>query len=145
VRQAIRPARTVRIVSLLFPVPQREGEHVTKHLHLRLATVVVAVLLLVPATAQAATKLTGKVGPGFTITLTKAGHTVTSLPAGTYKIAIHDNSNIHNFHLSGPGLNKLTDVAATGTTTWKLKLKTGTYHYQCDPHASSMKGSFRVS
>ena len=49
------------------------------------------------------TKLTGTVGPGFTITLKKAGKKVTTLTAGTYSITVVDKSNIHNFHLRGPG------------------------------------------
>jgi plastocyanin len=32
-----------------------------------------------------------------------------------------------------------------GNKTWTVKLKKGTYKYQCDPHASIMKGSFKVS
>ncbi|MBA2475537.1 MAG: hypothetical protein H0V40_06240, partial [Actinobacteria bacterium] len=29
--------------------------------------------------------------------------------------------------------------------TWRVTLKRGTYTYVCDPHASSMKGTFTVS
>ena len=49
------------------------------------------------------------------------------------------------FHLTGPGLNKSTSVSAKGTSTWKVTLKPGTYKYVCDPHASFMKGSFKVT
>jgi plastocyanin len=59
---------------------------------------------------------------------------------------ISDKSSIHNFHLTGPGgLNKKTSVGGTGSSTWKLTLKKGTYKFVCDPHASLMKGSFTVS
>jgi plastocyanin len=51
----------------------------------------------------------------------------------------------HNFHLKGPGLNKTTSVAGKGTFTWTVTLKKGTYTYVCDPHASFMKGSFKVT
>ena len=95
--------------------------------------------------AQAASTLTGTVGPGFTITLTQGGKKVTKLKAGTYTIKIADKSNIHNFHLTGPGVNKKTSVGGTGSTTWTVKLKAGTYKFICDPHASIMKGSFKVS
>ena len=84
--------------------------------------------------------LKGTDGPGFTITFSKG-----SVKAGKYKIVISDKSDIHNFHLTGPGFNKATSVSATGTTTWAVTLKKGTYKYVCDPHASSMKGSFKVT
>jgi plastocyanin len=90
--------------------------------------------------ALAAGALKGTDGPGFTITFSAK-----TVKAGTYKIVISDKSNIHNFHLTGPGTNKKTSVGATGTTTWTVTLKKGTYKYVCDPHASSMKGSFKVT
>jgi plastocyanin len=95
-------------------------------------------------TASSATKLNGVDGPGFTITLKQGSKKVTSLKAGAYTIVISDKSNIHNFHLKGPGVNKTTSVAKVGTTTWKVTLKKGKYTYVCDPHATSMKGSFTV-
>ena len=91
------------------------------------------------------TTLTGTVGPGFTITLKKGTTKVTKLKAGTYIFKISDKSSIHNFHLFGPGVNKLTSVGGTGSTTWTLKLKAGKYTYQCDPHKAFMKGTFVVS
>jgi plastocyanin len=94
--------------------------------------------------ASQATKLTGVDGPGFTITLKQGSKKVTSLKAGAYTIVISDKSNIHNFHLKGPGLNKTTSVPKVGTTTWKVTLKKGKYTYVCDPHATTMKGSFTV-
>ena len=114
----------------------------------RLLAVPVAVALAIgtsAAVADAATTLNGTVGPGFTITLKKGSSKVTSLSAGKYTIKISDKSNIHNFHLTGPGVNKKTSVPSTGTTTWSVTLKKGTYKYVCDPHASFMKGSFTVS
>jgi plastocyanin len=84
--------------------------------------------------------LAGTVGPGFTITMSKK--TVT---AGTYVITIHDRSGIHDFHLTGPGINKKTSVPATGTTKWTLKLKKGTYKFVCDPHAAIMHGVLKVT
>ena len=109
-------------------------------------TVVAAIALLaVPALgAPQATALTGTVGPGFTITLTKGGKAVKTLPPGAYTITVNDKSGSHNFHLTGPGVNKATSVAKQGKTIWKVTLKAGSYKYVCDPHASSMKGSFKV-
>jgi plastocyanin len=109
------------------------------------AAVAALALIAVSAAPAAVPTLKGTDGPGFTIALTSGGKKVTTLKAGTYKIVVSDKSNIHNFHLVGPGVNKSTSVAATGTSTWTVKLKKGTYRYVCDPHASSMKGSVKVS
>jgi plastocyanin len=110
------------------------------------ALVAAAAALFVSAVATAATPtLTGTVGPGFTITLTQGGKKVTKLKAGAYTFKISDKSNIHDFHLTGPGVNKTTSVGGTGSSTWKLTLKKGTYKFVCDPHATIMKGSFTVS
>ena len=92
------------------------------------------------------TTLDGSVGPGFDISLKDAsGNDVSTLTAGTYTINVNDQADIHNFHLTGPGVDKATDVSGTGTTTWTVTLQDGTYTFQCDPHASSMNGSFQVS
>ena len=92
-----------------------------------------------------ASTLVGTVGPGFTITLTSGGKKVTTLKAGTYTIKVADKASTHNFHLSGPGVNKSTSVGAKVNATWKVTFKKGTYKYVCDPHAAFMKGSFKVT
>lgn len=112
------------------------------------AVVAAAATLVLTAPAAAAPKaVNGTVGPGFTISLFSGGKRVTSLKAGVqYKLVINDKSSSHNFHLSGPGFNRvITGVSFTGKKSVALKLKRGTYRYVCDPHSSSMKGSFRVS
>jgi plastocyanin len=116
-------------------------------LRIRLAVLMLlAVALVAVASASAAVPtLNGTDGPGFTITLKKGGKKVTSLKAGKYKIVIKDLSNIHNFHLKGPGVDKKTGVGPKGTFTWTVTLKKGTYKYICDPHATIMKGSFKVT
>jgi plastocyanin len=101
--------------------------------------------LVVPAAGAATAKLVATDGPGFTISLTQGGKHVSKLTAGTYTITVQDKSNIHNFHLTGPGLNKKTSITAQGTTTWKVTLKKGTYKYVCDPHLTIMHGTFTVS
>ena len=53
-------------------------------------------------------------GDGFTITLTMNGAKVTHLEAGTYEVEVHDNSTFHNFHLTGPGVEKSTDGRLQG-------------------------------
>jgi plastocyanin len=110
-----------------------------------LAAMVAALVVPGALASSTATTLNGTVGPGFTITLKKAGVKVTKLKHGTYVIKVADKSNIHNFHLKGPGINKLTAVGFVGTKTWTVTLKAGKYTYLCDPHASLMKGSFTVS
>jgi plastocyanin len=108
--------------------------------------VTAALALAATAGAMSNPKLTGTVGPGFTITLTSGGKAVKALKAGTYTIAVTDKSDIHNFHLTGPGLDKMiTTVPFQGTKSITVTLKPGTYKYMCDPHASSMKGSFKVT
>jgi plastocyanin len=110
-----------------------------------LLTLVAAAVLALPAYAKTP-MLTGEVGPGFTIEVTKGDKDVKTLKAGTYRIKVEDKSTIHNFHLMGPGLNKKTAVSFKGEATWTIKLKPGRYTYQCDPHAASgMKGHFRVT
>lgn len=114
---------------------------------LSLALVVLVVGLVATAPTQAATpKLVATVGPGFTISLKKAGTKVTKLKAGKYTIVVSDRSGIHNFHLTGPGVNKKTSVGSTSKSTWTVTFQKGkTYRYVCDPHASTMRGSFKVT
>jgi Copper binding proteins, plastocyanin/azurin family len=99
------------------------------------------------ASGQATTgTLTGEVGPGFKIEVTRGEKDVKTLRHGTYRIVVEDKASIHNFHLIGPGVNKKTGVGFKGKQTWTVRLKKGRYTYQCDPHAASgMKGSFRVT
>jgi plastocyanin len=95
---------------------------------------------------MAPAKLTGTVGPGFTITLKKGATQVRSLKAGRYTITVSDKSNIHDFRLKGPGLNRLiTSTPFKGTKSVTVTLRKGTYTYVCDPHASTMKKTFKVT
>ena len=97
-------------------------------------------------TAASGTTLTASVGPGFDISLTDAdGAAVSTLSAGEYTIEVNDQSDIHNFHLTGPGVDEMTDVGSSGTETWTVTFEAGSYHFQCDPHASTMNGDFEVS
>jgi plastocyanin len=89
--------------------------------------------------------LTGQTGPGFTITLKQGKKSVKTLKAGVYRLKVLDKSAIHNFHITGPGVNRKTSVAKVGTTTWTVRFKKGTYRYVCDPHKTIMRGSFKVT
>jgi plastocyanin len=110
--------------------------------------VVAACAGIASARAGAATSslsLVGTVGPEDTIVLNSNGHKVTKLKAGAYTVTVRDRASDHDFHLTGPGVNKTTTVGGTGTVVWHVTLRKGTYKYVCDPHATFMKGSFTVS
>jgi plastocyanin len=109
-----------------------------------LASVTALALVAVAPTSGATTALVATVGPGFTITVTKGGKRVTTLRTGRYRITVRDRSDFHNFRLKGPGVNRATTVAEVATKTWTLTLRRGKFTFVCDPHASSMKGSFTV-
>ena len=97
-------------------------------------------------TTASGTTLEASVGPGFEISLKDAsGQDVTTLAAGTYTITVDDEADIHNFHLTGPGVDEDSGVSETGTSTWTVTFEAGSYHYQCDPHSSSMNGDFTVT
>jgi plastocyanin len=109
-----------------------------------LATLITAVAILAANAAAATPKLTASVSDPLNISLKQGTKKVTSLKAGKYVIVVKDTASDHNFHLTGPGVNKTTSVAGKGTKTWTVTLKKGTYKYVCDPHKSFMKGSFTV-
>jgi plastocyanin len=109
-----------------------------------------AVALTVTAAAspshRALPKLTGSVGPGFTITLKRGTAPVRTLKAGSYSLVVADKSSIHNFEIEGPGLDRaVTTVGFTGTKTVTIRFRRGTYKFYCAPHESSMHGSFKVT
>lgn len=97
-------------------------------------------------TIEPGAALKGSVGPGFTISLTtEGGESVEALQAGSYELEIEDLSSAHNFHLTGPGVDLSTDVGEQGTQNVSIDVAAGTYEFVCDPHASTMNGSFDVS
>jgi plastocyanin len=83
----------------------------------------------------------GSVGPGFEISLDGTD----GITAGDYTIVVNDQSSAHNFHLTGPGgVDVSTSVSEEGEKSFDVTLVAGEYKFQCDPHASSMNGSFTV-
>jgi plastocyanin len=103
------------------------------------------------STTPLAGRLVATVGPGATISLTRGGVKVTALKRGLYSITVRDRSKFHNFHLRGPIVagkpplvNKATGVLFVGNRTWQVRLRPGLYRYFCDPHRTTMRGSFRV-
>lgn len=121
----------------------------SRTLHIAIAAAAIALALALAGLAPAASTpktVQGSVGPGFTIGLELGGKRVTGLKHGTYRFVINDRSSIHDFHLTGPGLDRtITSVDFTGTKSIVLTLKKGTYRFFCDPHSTFMHGSFRVA
>lgn len=116
----------------------------------RLLPLAVVLGLLVPPTAFAvlsATKLSGTTGPGFTITVKKAGKKVTRLTPGRYTLTVGDKSADHDFVLTGPGIRRkmITGLSFTGTKSATVTLKRGRYEYYCTPHrGAGMQGFITV-
>lgn len=109
------------------------------------ALAVIATSLPGGATGAPSAPLVGVVGPGASISLRNSdGTAFTHLDPGSYVISVDDRSDLHNFHLKGPGVDQLTEVETTGPASWTVQLTDGTYTYHCDPHANTMKGSFTV-
>lgn len=77
--------------------------------------------------------------------LDEDGQMVTSVPAGDYSLTFVDRSQLHNFHLTGEGVDVATDVQGTDETTVEITLVAGTYDFVCDPHASTMNGVLEVT
>jgi hypothetical protein len=85
-----------------------------------------------PATLQATVTRSG-------LTLrTSYGAPVTALEAGRYTVRVRDGSARRDFHLVGAGVDRRTGLAFTGTTSWPVSLKQGTYRYRSDrPRATA--------
>src|SRR5436190_19953325 len=101
----------------------------------RVALLALAVVVAAGPSAAAGPTLKGAVRDDFTITLTQGGKRVKTLAPGVYTFVVDDQSKIHDFHLTGPGVDKKTAVQFVGHATWTVKLVAGAYHYQCDPHS----------
>jgi plastocyanin len=129
-------------------VTVEEGHVVPSLRPLTLLSLVLAAVLL-PGAAQSAataTALNVTVGPGFSIRVTDAGgHAVSQLDPGAYSITIKNLSPAqeHNFHLTGPGVDRAS-AFDNNTVTWDVTFVNGTYTWKCDAHPTQMKGSFHV-
>ncbi|MDQ2983402.1 MAG: hypothetical protein M3R70_05695 [Actinomycetota bacterium] len=109
-------------------------------------TGLVVVAVGVPGAGTAVTQpLVATVGPGFTINLTdSAGVPVSHLDPGAYTIKVSDKGTLHNFHLTGTGVDQATDIDLTENKTWSVTFTDGTYTYMCDAHPVQMKKTFTV-
>ena len=86
------------------------------------------------------------VGPDQRIgTFYSDGRRMTRIPPGTYTIQVHDLSTSHDFHLSGPGVDKKTAVGEIEHPIWTVTFRAGTYRFKCDVHATAMMGTFVVA
>lgn len=107
-----------------------------------------AALSLPSALAQADNpKLVATVGAnnGFAINLRDAsGAAVAHLDPGTYDIEVKDQSEEHNFHLRGAGVDMATDPASVTDVVWTVTFADGKYSFICDVHAGQMRGWFTV-
>jgi plastocyanin len=113
-----------------------------------LLTALLAALFLPSALARADNpKLVASVGrnDSFAISLSDAsGSPVTHLDPGTYDIEVRDLSEMHNFHLYGPGVQQATAVGNVENVVWTVTFADGKYAFDCAAHPSSMNGWFTV-
>ncbi len=116
-----------------------------------LAAAAVAVAIVASAQARSSsTRLTGTVGPGYTINLKKGTTKVKTLKAGRYTFVITDKASIHNFTVErekgGPKIERtLTGTLFQGKKTVTMTLKTGSWKYYCSNHESQIFGFFKVT
>ena len=101
----------------IHPGLQTVGEAVVR---IAFLSAVCAVALAAPGVAQA--QLVATVSDPGVISLTQGGAPVTHLAPGTYTIEVHDLTQNHNFHLSGPGVDETTGISAEETPTWTVTL-----------------------
>src|SRR5207244_2644287 len=59
-------------------------------------------------------------------------------------IAVSDRSEVHSFHLKGPGVDMRTPIDAKQEITWTVTFTEGRYVFFCDAHESVMRGYFLV-
>jgi len=81
----------------------------------------------------------------FLISLSNSdGTPVTHLDVGTYTVLVDDPATIHDFRLTGPGIDSTSGLEFVGKLTWTLTFKDGQYAYFCTPHRGLMHGHFSV-
>ena len=119
-----------------------------KKVLIALGLVAVFALPLSAPAGTSATRLAGTTGPGFTITVKKAGKKVTRLKRGQYTITVSDRSAAHDFVLTGPGIRnrRITGLGFIGTRSATVTLRKGRYEYYCTPHRRmGMRGFITVT
>jgi plastocyanin len=118
----------------------------TRRIRLLVFLAALGAVLASPTAAFAQTqRLVANVGQNdaFIISLrTASGGSVDNIPPGAYEIEVNDHSGMHNFHLTGPGVDRRTTEAFVGRDVWTVTLQNGQYTFLCDPHPTQMRGSF---
>jgi ABC-type nitrate/sulfonate/bicarbonate transport system substrate-binding protein len=79
---------------------------------------------------RGATKIVASVGNGGRIRATGT----LGIFNGPAQFVVRDTSRTANFRLVGPGVNRSTGVPFTGTVTWRVTLRPGTYRLRSDRH-----------
>jgi plastocyanin len=98
------------------------------------------------ASATVTADISGSVGGGSDGNAFSISGPSGTLAPGDYTLTVNDMATVHNFHLSGPGVNVSTSVSGTGSSSFSITLQPGaSYHYQCDPHSGQMNGNFSTS
>ncbi|HEY4349036.1 MAG TPA: hypothetical protein VGM80_15780 [Gaiellaceae bacterium] len=72
------------------------------------------------------------------------GSVAKSVPPGTYTLLINDQSQLHNFHFYGAGLDDESGVTDVQTLRFTVNLTTGIYNFVCDVHPDEMAGTIVV-
>lgn len=112
---------------------------------LLLAAAGTTALVLAGPTVADNPMLVGTVGPGYSISLRDpAGNAVSHIDPGTYTLLVHDEADIHDFDLSGPGVSAHTDIEFVGDQTFTVTFVEGRYTYVCDAHFGTMNGKLTV-
>jgi hypothetical protein len=109
-------------------------------------TAAVILVLAAPSAGAALPRFYGTVGPGTTLTLKRGnGTAVKSASAGAKTFIVRDRASNHNFHLTGPGVDRETGIAFTGRRRWSpVQLSNGTFTFLCDRHPTTMRKTFTV-
>jgi plastocyanin len=85
------------------------------------------VLSPAPAPTPQTRSLSARVDAG------RASLSRTRATPGRYRVTVADRSRSRNFHLAGPGVDRRTGKPFTGTVTWTVQLRAGTYRFGSDP------------
>jgi hypothetical protein len=71
---------------------------------------------------------------------------VPTIPPGTYTIQVVDDADIHDFHLTGTGVDDATSIDQSQTASWTVNFLPGTtYKFVCDNHPDFMYGFFQTT
>jgi hypothetical protein len=68
-----------------------------------------------------------------TVDARRATLSKTRATPGRYRVTVVDRSRSRNFHLAGPGVDRRTGKAFTGSVSWTVQLRAGTYRFGNDP------------